>query len=142
MLIRQEGTNVMLRQMARMIRTAVLLEAIEHSLSRISENDIFYLDSGRIRDGRGFGLVEATRGGLGHWVTLRKGQIADYQVITPTAWNGSPRDAMGRRGPWEEALVGTPVQTPHDPVELGHVIRSFDACLYCTVHALSPSEEQ
>ncbi|MEJ2037620.1 MAG: nickel-dependent hydrogenase large subunit, partial [Desulfosarcinaceae bacterium] len=116
--------------------------AIEYNLSRVSEKDTFYDDPARIRDGQGFGLVEATRGGLGHWVTIRNGQIAAYQVITPTAWNASPRDGNGLRGPWEEALVGTPVQNPHDPVELGHVIRSYDACLYCTVHALSPGEEK
>lgn len=139
-LLNRSGPSAMLRQMARVIRSTILLEAIARNLSQISEKDTFYIDSGRIRDGSGFGLVEATRGGLGHWVTIRRGRIAGYQVITPTAWNASPRDGAGLRGPWEEALIGTPVQDPRDPVELGHVIRSFDACLYCTVHAISPQE--
>jgi uptake hydrogenase large subunit len=87
-------------------------------------------------DGEGSGLTEASRGALGHWIKVADGLIAHYQVITPTAWNGSPRDSNDTRGPWEEALVGTPVQDPENPVELGHVIRSFDACLVCAVHAL------
>jgi hydrogenase large subunit len=35
----------------------------------------------------------------------------------------------------ETALVGSPIIDPEDPVELGHVARSFDSCLVCTVHA-------
>jgi hydrogenase large subunit len=135
-LIRQFGPSVMLRQLARMVRPIILLKSIEHNLSRISEGDTFYTNPGRIRNGQGFGMIEATRGGLGHWVTIRNGEISQYQVITPTTWNASPRDGNGLRGPWEEALVGTPIQTPNNPVELGHVIRSYDACLYCTVHMM------
>ena len=39
------------------------------------------------------------------------------------------------RGPIEEALIGAPIADPTDPVEVGHVARSFDSCLVCTVHA-------
>jgi hydrogenase large subunit len=35
----------------------------------------------------------------------------------------------------EKAFVGAPIVDPEDPVELGHVARSFDSCLVCTVHA-------
>ena len=35
----------------------------------------------------------------------------------------------------EQAFIGAPVADMHDPVELGHVARSFDSCLVCTVHA-------
>jgi len=66
---------------------------------------------------------------------LEKGKIANYQVITPTAWNIGPRDSEGALGPIESALVGTPIKDMEDPVELGHVARSFDSCLVCTVHA-------
>ena len=46
-------------------------------------------------DGDGFGAINAARGSLGHWVKVRDGRIANYQVITPTTWNGSPRDDVG-----------------------------------------------
>lgn len=87
-------------------------------------------------DARGVGLNEAARGALMHWIVLKGGRIDNYQVITPTAWNISPRDDADQPGPIEQALVGTPVVNPADPVELGHVVRSYDACLVCTVHAV------
>ena len=31
-------------------------------------------------------------------------------------------------------VLGGP-EDPNDPVELGHVARSYDSCLVCTVHA-------
>jgi hydrogenase large subunit len=72
---------------------------------------------------------------LGHWVKIRKNRIDTYQIITPTAWNASPVNGQGHRGPWEQALVGTAIADPADPVEAELVIRSFDPCLVCTVHA-------
>ena len=85
-------------------------------------------------DGDGFGAINAARGSLGHWVKIRDGKIANYQIITPTAWNGSPRDGAGRRGHWEESFVGLEIEDLDNPVELFHVVRSHDACLVCTVH--------
>ena len=66
---------------------------------------------------------------------MENNKIKNYQVITPTAWNIGPRDSHGALGPMETALVGSPIVDPEDPVELGHVARSFDSCLVCTVHA-------
>ena len=68
-------------------------------------------------------------------IVIKGGKIANYQVITPTAWNIGPRDRDEVPGPIEKAMVGTPIKDPEDPVELGHVARSFDSCLVCTVHA-------
>ena len=62
-------------------------------------------------------------------------KIDNYQVITPTAWNIGPRDANGTMGPMEQAICGSPIENPDDPVEIGHVVRSYDSCLVCTVHA-------
>jgi hydrogenase large subunit len=85
-------------------------------------------------DGQGFGLVEAARGSLGHWVKIKDGRIAKYQIITPTAWSASPRDRSGQRGHYEESLIGLPIEDEEDPQAVGHVIRSNDPCLVCTVH--------
>ncbi|MHC5035838.1 MAG: nickel-dependent hydrogenase large subunit [Planctomycetota bacterium] len=136
-LTRKEGPSVFVRELARLIRPAEVMPAMETWLKELqSDGSDFYRSPGEIQDGEGFGFTEAARGALGHWVRIREGKIAHYQIITPTAWNGSPRDSNGVRGPWEEALVGTPVRDIDNPVELGHVIRSYDACLVCTVHSL------
>ncbi len=87
------------------------------------------------------GLTEAPRGALGHWVNISASKIARYQVITPTCWNASPRDASGVRGPLEEALMGTPVQNPDKPIEVMRVIHSFDPCLDCAVHVMRPDDD-
>ncbi|MEL6208253.1 MAG: nickel-dependent hydrogenase large subunit, partial [Pseudomonadota bacterium] len=87
------------------------------------------------QDGRGFGLVEAARGSLGHWVVIEGGRIANYQIVAPTTWNFSPRDDTGQPGPLEAALVGAPVDAGETaPLSVQHIVRSFDPCMVCTVH--------
>lgn len=137
-LLRLEGPNLVIRQLARLTRQATLLPAmatwLDEMISR--QHQPFYVRAPELREGRGFGLIQAARGALGHWVELSEGKIARYQIVTPTAWNGSPRDGAGVRGPWEEALLGTVIQNIEHPVEAGHVVRSFDPCLVCTVHVV------
>jgi hydrogenase large subunit len=86
--------------------------------------------------GTGAGLTDAMRGSLGHWFSYQNGKVIHYQIITPTTWNFSPRDAAGKRGPVEEALIGTPVAAADSLVEVGRVVRSFDPCFTCAVHAV------
>ena len=135
-LVRAGGPNVLTRQLARLVRPTELIGAMELWLDEIAPDGSLYTRGPKILTGQGVGLAEAARGALGHWVRIAEGRIKQYQIITPTAWNGSPRDAQGVRGPWEEALVGTPIKDPRNPVALGHVVRSFDPCLVCTVHAV------
>jgi len=92
--------------------------------------------------GIGAGLWEAPRGALGHWYSLKQGKVDRYQIITPTAWNVSPRDEKGVRGPIEEALVGTPVVDAKRPVEVLRVVHSFDPCIACTVHIIDPETNE
>ena len=54
----------------------------------------------------------------------------------PSTWNASPRDAKGQRGPYEAALVGTPVADPKQPLEILRTVHSFDPCLACAVHVM------
>jgi hydrogenase large subunit len=90
----------------------------------------------------GWGISEAPRGALGHWVRIENGTIANYQCVVPSTWNGSPRDALGQRGPWEEALIGTPVVDPQKPVEILRTIHSFDPCMACSVHILDADHRE
>ena len=85
---------------------------------------------------RGWGHTEAPRGALGHWVVIKDGAIENYQCVVPSTWNASPRDAKGQRGPYEEALIGTPVANIEQPVEILRTIHSFDPCMACAVHVV------
>jgi Ni,Fe-hydrogenase I large subunit len=87
-------------------------------------------------DARGFGPHEVPRGALGHWVEVSDGLIKRYQAVVPTTWNACPRDSNGQPGPYEQALVGTPVADPKRPLELLRTVHSFDPCLACAVHVL------
>jgi Ni,Fe-hydrogenase I large subunit len=82
----------------------------------------------------GWGSTEAPRGSLGHWVQVANQKILRYQMVVPTTWNGSPRDAQGLRGPFEQSLIGTPISDPSRPLEILRIIHSFDPCMACSVH--------
>jgi len=86
----------------------------------------------------GVGLVEGPRGAVGHWVAIRDGAVARYQIVDASTWNGSPRDASGVPGPWEAALVGTPVSDPGQPLEILRTLHAFAPCAACAVHAFDP----
>jgi hydrogenase large subunit len=136
-LISNDGPNVYVRELARLIRSVYLIPVMEQWLEETARcREEFYQDHRKKEQGKGYGLVEAPRGALGHWVKIKDAKIQKYQIITPTAWNVSPRDASDLRGPCEEAIVGTEVKSPDNPVEVDHIIRSFDPCLVCTVHTI------
>jgi hydrogenase large subunit len=128
------GASVMLRHFGRMHELIGLYREAERCLREFRLNDPWYVKPFE-RDGIGWGATEAIRGALCHWIDIEGGKIKNYQIVAPTTWNVGPRDGAGIRGPIEEALVGIPIADARDPIEVGHVARSFDSCLVCTVHA-------
>jgi hydrogenase large subunit len=88
------------------------------------------------KEAQGFGFHEAPRGALGHWVRIENGTIRNYQAVVPSTWNAGPRDALGQIGPYEAALIGTPIADEQKPVEILRTIHSFDPCLACAVHVM------
>lgn len=133
--IRTVGPNVLVRVMARMHEAAKYYKLARKWLDDLELHDKFYTKPTELADGKGFGSTEAARGSLSDWIVLKNGRIENYQVVTPTAWNIGPRDNRQINGPMEKAFIGTRITDPKDPVEMGHVARSFDSCLVCTVHA-------
>ena len=87
---------------------------------------------------QGVGFSEAPRGALGHWLKIENTKIANYQCVVPTTWNGSPRDGQGNIGAFEAALMNTKVERPEEPVEILRTLHSFDPCLACSTHIISP----
>ena len=134
-LVAASGGNVANRVIARLIEIARVVPALEEWTRRITPREPFYVSGGALADADGAGLIEAARGSLGHWLTVKSGSIASYQIVAPTTWNFSPRDAAGVPGACEQALVGAPVREGEtDPVAVQHIVRSFDPCMVCTVH--------
>ncbi len=131
----KKGGSVQTRVIARMLELAQTVLSMEEWTLRIRQGKPFCNPIIKPTDGRGFGLIEAARGGLGHWVQLKDGKIKNYQIIAPTTWNFSPRDQDQNPGVLEKALAETLLATPSpDSVEIQHIVRSFDPCMSCTVH--------
>jgi hydrogenase large subunit len=89
-------------------------------------------------EAEGVGLTEAPRGALAHWIRIRNRKIDNYQLVVPSTWNASPRDAQGQRSSYEASLVGTPVADPEQPLEIIRTVHSFDPCIACAVHLYDP----
>jgi hydrogenase large subunit len=85
-------------------------------------------------EARGVGMSEAPRGALAHWIVIKDKKIDNYQLVVPSTWNASPRDAKGQMSAYESALIGTPVKDPEKPLEVLRTIHSFDPCIACAVH--------
>lgn len=134
----RRGISVMDRTLARVLETKLVAEKLRDWLLELEPGKPAAVPWRLRRTGRGVGLNEAPRGAVGHWVEIQNWNIAHYQIITPTTWNCSPRDDSGKRGTVEEALIGTSVENPDEPVEVGRVVRSFDPCLGCAMHLCTP----
>lgn len=131
----QGGSNVLARVAGRLLEVARTQLLLEHWVSVLRPEERFMQDVTLPEAGAGEGLVEAARGALGHWIRAEQGQITGYQIVAPTTWNFSPRDAEGTPGPVEAALVGAEVRDGEDtPLSVQHIVRSFDPCMVCTVH--------
>jgi len=91
-------------------------------------------------DGIGAGFWGAGRGWLTHHTVIEQGKIVNYQIVTPSTINASPRDPFEQPGAYEESVLNTPIlERMDDPsqftsVDMLRAIRSFDPCMPCTTH--------
>lgn len=119
------------RNAARMLETVMVARAMKEwidELIELAKEDKFETyESYELPDeAEGVGLTEAPRGSLGHWNSIKDGKIENYQVVAASIWNFGPRDDEDQRGPVEEALIGTPVEDPKQPLEIIRVVHGFD----------------
>lgn len=132
-LIERHGGSITARVTARMVELARIAPAMEQWVRELVPGDPFCAQGAMPDEGQGCGLVEAARGSLGHWLSVKRGRLERYQIIAPTTWNFAPRDTGGQPGALEQALVGLPAGEGAPPT-VQHVVRSFDPCMVCTVH--------
>ena len=126
--------SVMGRHAARAMECRLVAEQCAGWINQLDPGKPVFTDFTIPATASGYGLTEAPRGALGHWLEIADFRIDHYQCVVPTTWNCSPRDDGGNPGPVEQALVGTPIADPENPIEAGRVIRSFDPCIACAVH--------
>ncbi|MHB8574507.1 MAG: nickel-dependent hydrogenase large subunit [Dehalococcoidia bacterium] len=88
----------------------------------------------------GVGFWGAGRGYLTHHMVVENGKIANYQIVTPSTFMASPKDPWGGPGPYEEAVMNTPIleefssEESYKGIDILRTIRSFDPCMPCTTH--------
>lgn len=138
----RNGISVLDRIAARAYETKKVADAMDGWLNQLTAGATGYAYKATPATATAYGLTEAPRGALGHWISIASSKISRYQVITPTAWNASPMDDAGRNGPIEQALLNTPVADLNQPIEVLRVIHSFDPCLSCSVHMLRPGKAE
>ena len=90
----------------------------------------------------GVGFWGAGRGFLSHHLVIENGAIANYQIGTPSTFNAAPRTPWGDPGPYEEAVLNTPLledfksEDDYKGIDILRAIRSFDPCMPCTTHIM------
>ncbi len=102
------------------------LEWVTELVAALKGGEASFFQTGEKSSGKGAGLWEAPRGAVGHWMSIDSGRISNYQVVTPSTWDTSPRDKDGVRGPMEEALIGAPIMEVERPLEALRIAHSFD----------------
>ncbi len=133
----RNGVSVMDRTIARALETkkiiAIMQTLLDHVIPGVQLQSQYVIPE----QARGMGLVDTSRGALGHWLEIAQKTISLYQIITPSAWNLSS-NTQGTRGAGEQALIGTHIADIDNPIEIGRVIRSFDPCISCGTHVFTP----
>lgn len=133
----ENKVSTMDRIIARVLETKKIIEIIESLLEKVTFDEVGQSVYEVPDSTRGSGLIDTTRGALGHWITIENKKISQYNIITPSAWNCSPTDEDGKRGVIEEALIGVEIKNPDKPVEIGRIVRAYDPCISCATHVIS-----
>jgi hydrogenase large subunit len=136
-----KGISAMDRTIARALEAKKIAEVMKILLQQIIPGVDVQKKYELPESASGRGLVDTTRGALGHWLKIENKKISFYQIITPSTWDFSTRDENGYRGTAEEALIGTHVQNPDKPAEIGRILRSFDPCMSCATHVYTPGNQ-
>jgi hydrogenase large subunit len=129
--------SVLGRHAARAVECKIVADAMADWVLGLKPGEPVMVEYDVPEESEGVGLTTAPRGSLGHWISVKDGKINRYQVITPTAWNASPKDDSGKSGPVEQSLVGTKVRDRDNPFEVVRIVRSYDPCLACSIHVVS-----
>ena len=140
------------RTLARGLETKIMVDYLRKSydqlLANIKGGDSKVFEGSKWepstwpKSAKGVGFTEAPRGALGHWVKIDNGKVSLYQAVVPTTWNAAPESQTGGKGPYEAALIGTPMADPEQPLEILRIIHSFDPCIACAAHIIDLKSRQ
>jgi Ni,Fe-hydrogenase I large subunit len=130
--------SVLGRHAARALYCKYTADSMPGWLLELKPGEPAYVEYELPDEASGMGLVDGARGALGHWVEIKDKKIANYQCVVPSTWNMGPKDDKEQPGPVEQALIGTKIRDENNPFEIVRIIRSFDPCLACAIHVITP----
>lgn len=136
----RHGISTMDRTIARIFEAKKITEILRTLLDNMELDVQSQAQYAIPASSSGAGLIDTTRGALGHWLKIDNQLLSFYQVITPSVWNLSSHSNKGTPGTGEQALIGTEIQDEDNPVELARIIRSFDPCVSCATHVYYPDK--
>lgn len=135
------GTGTMDRIYARSLETLMITKLMEKWLGKLKPGPAPLNQKKIPVKSKVTAMTDAMRGPLFHYAHVEKEEVVQYDIITPTVWNFSPKDQYDNCGPVENALVGTEIPKPDMLYTiLGRIIRSFDPCIACATHVLDVKE--
>ncbi len=146
---RARAYHYLFSQLVALISTLEAYKLLKQGETRVAQLNSEQLDQhvqkvGKDGGERGVGWWGAGRGFLTHWSELENGKISNYQIITPSTINASPRDPWDQPGAYEQSVMNTPIiEDVSDPqrftgIDMLRTIRSFDPCMPCTTHLSTP----
>ena len=135
------GHSCLDRNIARVLETEKVIQIMDKLSERVellpNNQKIYQVPEKAF----GVGLIDTSRGSLGHWIQIENQVINHYNLIPPTVWNLSPKDAKDLPGVIEKSLLNTTLQDINQPVEIGRIARSFDPCVSCATHLIGKQGE-
>ncbi|UCH34305.1 MAG: nickel-dependent hydrogenase large subunit [Armatimonadota bacterium] len=134
--------SVLGRHAARALEAKLVADEMAEWVTQLKPGEPFCAAQDIPEAGQGAGMADGPRGALGHWVSLDNSRVNRYQLVVPTTWNASPADGTGQPGPIEQALLGTKIRDEANPFEVVRIVRSFDPCLACAVHLITPAGDE
>lgn len=126
------------RHLARALDAKFIADSMAEWVLNLKVGEPVYTSYSLPQEAEGVGITDGPRGALGHWIKIKDKVIHNYQLVVPSTWNISPRDDSGQPGPLEKALLGLKIKDPDHPFEVVRCVRSFDPCLACAVHLITP----
>jgi Ni,Fe-hydrogenase I large subunit len=134
--------STMGRHITRALECKIIADNMQKWVDELIEGKSVYNESIKIPvESEGKALAEVPRGSLGHWMTIKNKKIDSYQVFSPSARTMSSRDDNKDMSTFEQALLGTPMRDPENPIEAVRVVRSFDPCISCIIKTIDKGKE-
>ena len=93
----RNGISAMDRTIARALEARKIVEIMRELLHNLIPGVNMQQEYTVPENSVGRGLVDTTRGALGHWLVTENSKIAFYQIISPSGWNLSTQTGKNFR---------------------------------------------